>query len=48
MSIHIYMHTCVYTQEKKKKICLFKVKKVLNKEATTALETLMQIEVHIK
>lgn len=46
--LYIYIHTYVYTQKKKKKICLLKVKKVLNREVNTALETLMQIKVHIK
>lgn len=47
MSIHIYTHICLHTGEKKEDMVI-QSKKVLNREATTALETLLQIKVDIK
>lgn len=46
MSILIYTHTCIHLEEEKD--MFIQSKKLLNKEVTTALETLMQIKVHIK
>lgn len=57
MSIHMYrhmyiytyihIHICIHTEEEKEDMVIHS-KKMLNKQATTALETLMQRKVHIK
>lgn len=47
ISIHIYTHICLHTGEEKEDMVI-QSKKVLNREATTALETLLQIKVDIK
>lgn len=43
---YIYTHICIHTEEKED--MFIQSKKVLNREVTKALVTLMQIKVHVK